>query len=227
VIAETRLGRIGLMICWDVAHPELWQAYAGQIDLLLAASCPPDVGNPTFHLPGGAQVTFAEMGPLTKRLQNSAQATFSEMFDRFSAWLGVPTANSVACGQVRTRLPAARSSLLGFGLGAPWLLRYLPQAERIEMTCAMTDACKILDAQGKTLARLAQPSGEGFALARVQLPENRPHPAGAAPRPGISPWAYLISDHFLPWICAPLYRKGLRKLARSVDDQSENLAGSA
>ncbi len=46
-VAETDLGNIGFMLCWDLGHADLWRKYAGKIDLLLACSCPPNMVEPT------------------------------------------------------------------------------------------------------------------------------------------------------------------------------------
>ena len=51
-----------MMICWDVAHPNLWRGYAGLIDLLVVSSCPPDVSNPTLQLTNGSCFTFDDLG---------------------------------------------------------------------------------------------------------------------------------------------------------------------
>jgi predicted amidohydrolase len=52
-IAETKLGSIGLMLCWDLAHADLWQRYAGKVDLVLACSCPPNLSDPIYSFPDG------------------------------------------------------------------------------------------------------------------------------------------------------------------------------
>ncbi len=40
LIVATALGRLGLLTCWDLAHPAAWAAYAGQVDAVLIASTP-------------------------------------------------------------------------------------------------------------------------------------------------------------------------------------------
>jgi hypothetical protein len=106
-IAETSLGTIGMMVCWDCAHPSLWRRYAGKIDLMLIASCPPDVTNPIYRMPDGTQYTLNDLGPLMAPLKDSAHSVFGEMLRQQTAWMGVPTVNTVGCGRVVTYLPNA------------------------------------------------------------------------------------------------------------------------
>ena len=51
-IFDTSLGRIGMMICWDMVHPKLCQSMVGQIDLLLICSAWPDVSRGSIPLYG-------------------------------------------------------------------------------------------------------------------------------------------------------------------------------
>jgi predicted amidohydrolase len=44
-IAATDLGKLGMMICWDAAHADLWQRYAGKVDAMVIASCPPKLSS--------------------------------------------------------------------------------------------------------------------------------------------------------------------------------------
>ncbi len=210
-VAETDLGNIGMLICWDVAHRGLWQQYAGQVDLMLVASCPPDVGHPTFHFPNGETVTFAEMGPLMATMSDSAQCVFGDMIDQQAAWLGVPAVNTVGSGHIRTAIPNSVGSFVAFTVLAPWLLRYLPQAGGLEMSCDMPPGCKVVDAEGQVLAGLGRAQDEGLVVAEVTLARERPRPQRAQPPSTVSWLTYLVSDGILPALSAPVYRRGLRQ----------------
>lgn len=37
-IADTELGKLGMMICWDHVHPELWAEHAGKVDAMVIMS---------------------------------------------------------------------------------------------------------------------------------------------------------------------------------------------
>lgn len=212
-IAHTDLGDIGLMICWDSAHPQLWRQYAGQIDLMLISSCPPDVSNPTYLFPNGDRITFDDMGPVVSSLKGSAERIFGQGINEQTAWLGVPTINTVGCGQFTSEVPNALGSLLLVAPLAPWLLKYVPQAEFMQMTCAMTSGTKIVAADGTVLSEVTQAQGESWTLAEVTLPDQKPQPRGPQPPPAAAPLTYFTSDTGLPLLTRGLYRRGVQALS--------------
>ncbi|MBE2199190.1 MAG: carbon-nitrogen hydrolase family protein [Anaerolinea sp.] len=210
-VARTDLGDIGMLICWDSAHTDLWQRYAGQVDLMLIASCPPQVSNPTYHFANGATLTFDEMGPLLRSIKGADRAVFGEMINEQAAWLGVPVINSVGCGHIETHLPNAKGSLLAMALLSPRLLPHLSQAEEVVMACDMTPGCKVVDGDGRILAQRSQAEGDGFALAAVTLAGQRPQPTVPQPVTRAPLLSYFISDVALPLLTAPVYRQGVRR----------------
>lgn len=210
-VADTDLGKIGLLICWDVGHLDLWQAYAGQVDLLLIASCPVDVGGTVYHLPNGDHFTVDAMGSRVAATSDAARLTFGEMINQQAAWLGVPVVHAIELGHIRTEVPLGRRALLGFALAAPRLLKYLPQANGMEMSCDLVHECKILDADGRIVARLAEEDGERYALAEVRLAQSPPVPQAPQPPSLVPGIAYFLVDTFLPAIAAAVYRRGKRQ----------------
>ena len=211
-VADTELGGLGMMVCWDVAHRNLWKGYAGRVDMIVISSCPPDVTNPTFHFPNGDRLTFDDMGPIMAALKGVGGLTFGDMIDRQTAWLGVPAVNAAGSGHVQTRLPNGLATLLAFLPVAPRLVRYLFQANQAQMSCGMVPGCKVVGADGQVLTCLTQAQGEAFAVAEVMLADERPSPCKRQPVSSL-PWtAYWMSDLMIPALCAPVYRKGLRRM---------------
>jgi len=210
-VADTDLGRLGMMICWDVAHPALWKRYAGRVDLMVIASCPPDVSNPTFHFPGGDPLTFDAMGPIIASIKGSGRLVFGDMINQQTAWLGVPAVNTVGSGHIRTDIPNGLGTFLTFLPAAPWLVGYLPRAGRMGMSCDMVPGCKVVGADGQVQTELAQDQGETFTVAEVVLADDRPRPRRAQPASLAPPLTYLVSDVLLPSLSVPVYRKGLRR----------------
>jgi predicted amidohydrolase len=211
-VADTDLGRIGMMICWDSGHPELWRRYAGRVDLMLVSSCPPDATNPTYHLPNGDQLTIGQLGPLMASIQDTGRVVFGDMLDEQTAWLRVPAVNTVGSGQLRVDVPHSTVLMLSLLPQAPWLVRYLAQSDRLQMSCSMVPGCKVVDAAGRSLAELAQEQGEAYALAEVSLADRLPSPCEPQPPSRLPVTAYLLSDVILPASCIPDYRRGLRRV---------------
>lgn len=55
-VADTELGKIGFLICWDAAHPILWAQYSGKVELMIVSSCPPKALDLTLVLPDGQRI---------------------------------------------------------------------------------------------------------------------------------------------------------------------------
>ena len=213
-VAQTDVGDWGMLICWDIGHPALWRQYAGRVDGMLVVSCPPEGTNPTYHFPDGRQITFDDLGPMMAALKGSGNRVFGDMLNQQTAWLGVPCVNSGAAGYCHTPLPRGRASLLSLLPLAPANARYLWSADRVQMSCVMIAACKIVDAEGKVVAQRAPDTGEGFAIADVNLAPTRPVPLGAQPVTSLGWWAYFSADVLIPWLMRPVYAHGIASLAR-------------
>ena len=211
-IAETDLGRIGLMICWDTGHPELWRQYAGQIDLMVISSCPPNMTNPTYIFPNGDAITFDQMGPVAASLKNLGRYVFGDMVNEQTAWLGVPAVNTVGIGQIETNIPNSLLSFLSILPTAPWLMKYLPQAARMRVACEMVPGCKIVSASGHVVTELKPGEGEAFTLAEVSLADRTPRPNRPQPPSRLPFLSYLLADTMLPLISVLPYRYGLRRV---------------
>lgn len=211
VIAQTDLGAMGMLICWDSAHRHLWRAFAGRVDLVLISSCPPDAAQPTYHFPNDVHLTFDDLGPIFGLMKGSAQRLFGDMINEQAAWLGVPVVNTVGAGRITTAIPNGLSTLLSFLLLAPALARHLPSARHMQMSCAITAGCKVVAATGEVLSEVPSDAGDAFTVATVSLPDAQPHPQTAQPRSTV-PWiSYLSSDVIVPWLSIPVYRSGVRR----------------
>lgn len=218
VVAETDLGAIGLMLCWDMAHANLWRQYAGRVDLVLACSCPPNIPDSTYVFPDGRQVATTDMGPIMRKLQQTAHQVFVETPRQQTDWLGVPFIGSTASGMMRTSIPNPVGSLLAFLPTAPWLLRYRSQYKQVQAQAALVEAACILDAGGRELARMRNEQGETFALAEIDFPPDRPTlPVRPQPRPPV-PWlTYLVSDFLLTASSWGTYSRGMKTLNENLD----------
>lgn len=215
VVAETDLGDFGFLICWDLAHRNLWQQYAGRVDMMVICSCPPQVSDPVYHFPNGDQVTVDDMGPTMVALKKSGDKVFGDMLNQQTAWLGVPTVNTVGCGRIRTGIPSGRLSVVGCSLAAPWLLKYTSQADRMEMSCGFSQGCKVVDAGGQVLAELTQEEGEAFALAEVTLTDQKSMPQEPQPVSLLPKIAYFVADVLMTSLSRSTYRRGLRRILQA------------
>ena len=208
-VADTALGKIGLLICWDVAHPELWQRYAGKVELMAVSSCPPNILDMSLVFPDGQRIASSSSGALVQFLKRSTDEIFGKFLRRQAAWLGVPLVNTTGIGAFTTSIPNSKYSLSLFALVAPKLWKYRAWFNQARIETGYFNETYIADTGGKVLRRVP-PAEEGYALSEVSLPAAPPSPKGKQPAFGIPFMAYLM-DAFINWLMASEYKKKTRK----------------
>jgi predicted amidohydrolase len=190
-VAETALGKIGFLICWDVAHPNLWAQYAGKVQLMVVSSCPPKPLDATFIFPNGKRKIGEGAGKFFANLKRSSDDTFGKLLRRQASALGVPVAQATSTGFFTSPIPSPKISLTMLALIDARLLKYAAQFEHARMETVYFNDTYISDESGNVLQSV-HPDEEGFALGEVSLPETPPQPKSKQPPFGISPLTYLL-----------------------------------
>ncbi len=191
--AETELGKIGMMICWDTAHTNLWAAYAGKVDLMLVSSCPPLIYDSTIKFPDGNTTKPRQLGMLMKKLYSNNEGVFGEFLLQQSAWLGIPTLQTTGGGKFQTHLPRPHLSFSVQLAARPDLWKYVSQADEICFEARYYDQTFIADANGQVLKR-TRLDGDDVAVAQVELAGKTPIPQAPQPKIDLSPLTYWADE---------------------------------
>ncbi len=211
-VAHTELGDIGMMICWDAGHLALWKQYAGKVDMMLMASCPPNGADPVYRFPDGSTYTIDDFGAWMASMKHEGRHVFGSLIGEQTAWLGVPALNSGACGQFRSTVPNSAPLVWGFSLFVPRLVKHFTHASHLNMACDVIPSCKIFDAQGTVIAERTQDEGEGLVMAEVVIADSKPVPRAHQPSAQLPYSVYFNADVLVPFLMKSVYRKGLKKI---------------
>lgn len=163
-IADTDLGKLGMLICWDSAHPDLWQRYAGKIDALVVTSCPPLLHRADLLFPDGARIPVTIGGAL---LADDVHFQDKDMDDH-AAWLGVPVIASQGAGTFCSTMPMPQLSVAAMLGPRADLWEHVKQAHEVILEAGYGHFAKVIDGEGEVRARV-ESDGDGFALAEVPL----------------------------------------------------------
>jgi len=176
VIADTSLGRIGLLICWDQVFADLARAYQGRVDLLCIPSSPPVlVGD--LEDKGGRLLARMQGRILGVRLDPVGWFEQATMLQATSA--GVPAVYAARCGPFRSPIPYGLLFLMSLGPGA--MARVLPAAgPRFWLSCPMMGRSCIVDRDG---TRLAQAGQDEEAVLLASIRPGAPDRAALPPLP--------------------------------------------
>ena len=192
-IADTELGKFGVLICWDAAHPDLWQRYAGHVDALLVPSCSPSVPDGQLVLPNGLRLDSPLDGsPLAEDIHFQ-----NKDIEDQARWLGVPVIASTGAGQFRTQLPMP-------------IPRFVRDRTQVVLEAGYQRYAKIICPDGQVAARV-EADGDGFAVAEVTLCDKPPRPALSQPAMRLPENVRTAVDVIGSTAMIPLYRQGLRR----------------
>jgi predicted amidohydrolase len=199
-VADTSLGKLGLMICWDSAHPDTWQDYAGKVDAMIIPSCPPDLTKGRLVFPDGHRLQMDAPYP---------HFADQDIHDQ-TAWLGIPAVHSGGGGRFKTSMPAPYVSVFGIvAAGQPGLWRRIGQARSAILEASYQHHTQIINAKGEMVGRVTE-DGDGFTMAEVELPDVRRQPDQPQPPMRTASNAYWFSDMMIPFAVRSIYRKKTR-----------------
>ncbi len=197
-IADTDLGKFGMMICWDSAHSNLWQQYAGKVDAVLIPSCPPKVNE--------AELVFADGARIPNWISSSHFAD-QDIQDQ-AAWLKVPVVHAAGAGKFRSPMPLQFISVMGLLLGRPSKWGYILKANNVQLEAGYGQHTQIINSSGMVVGRVTE-QGDGFTLAEVELPEKISSSDASQPKMRTTGIAYFFADVFAPALLRFAYRRGL------------------
>ena len=209
VIAETDLGRIGLLICWDQVFADLARAYQGRVDLLCIPSSPPTLAGQVEDTRGHVLVQSGIPHILGSDLD--VVALFRRAQELHARSATVPLVYAARCGTFHSSVPYGLLFLPALGIkDAVRVLR--AAGTRYVLRCRLAGRSCILNADGERLASTGQ-EGEAVMVARVQpgapgLAELPPVPKSQSLVPGI-PSAMFHFDRLM----RTLGRRHLRRHA--------------
>jgi predicted amidohydrolase len=198
LIADTELGRIGLLICWDQVFADLARAYQGRVDLLCVPSSPPLWLGTLEDAQGNVLARLDAMRSLGRTLDGA------DWFDRarvaHARSASVPLIYAARCGEFHSPIPYGWSFLTMLKRGDAQRVRRAVGTDYL-LRCPFQGRSCILDAAGEPLAQTDQ-AGEAVLVATVQrgTPDPAtlpPVPRGRAMIPGVPKSQFLFDDSLI------------------------------
>ncbi len=201
-IADTELGKLGLMICSDVLCPDLWVQYAGKVDLMVVMFSPGNTSQAELIFPDGFRLQYADFERAVAPPDQDLYPGFAVMRQHI-AWLAVPIVFAGGTGRVRTGLPGLERLLQ-----ESTLADRAAQASEVVLEMGFAMATLIGEPQAGIVAQ-GTTSGDGVVSAGIALAGSPPQPA--EPPPDALPFSKNTFDHHVARLMHPLYRAGVRR----------------
>jgi predicted amidohydrolase len=203
-IAHTSLGKIGLLICYDITDPKLLAAYAGEIQILVISSCPPKLNHVRVHFPDEPTIQAEKLSPINKMIQDSADLVFDEDLRAQSAWLGVPMINAMPHGDFASSVPHPKLSFAVAASTNPRLWPLIRKASDATISAPYNQHTMIADINGNILAH--PPNGDTHIISKVAIPASPPTPTTTQPKMSLHPAARWMGNIF-NWLMVSEYNR--------------------
>ncbi len=211
-VADTDLGRIGLMIGWDAAHPQVWQRYAARVNLLLLFHTQPDFSRAELHFPDNSRRTLQSVGGLTARTARHSTRYMDDIAQQ-AAWLNVPLVSAGCAGTLETILPVPLFSVGALLSASPadWPRINGYSAAETRLIAPLLPQTRIIDRSGDIQAQ-ATTSGDDIVIQRVTLPDVPPQPQSSGqPAMQTPPLLYPLIDGLAAGLLSLTYKRGVRR----------------
>jgi predicted amidohydrolase len=205
-VADTDLGKLGMMICWDTAHADLWQRYAGKVDAMVITSCPPSMQRADMVFPNGERFKTMMLG---KILPDDAHFQNKDVEDQ-AGWMQVPVVTSQGAGTFRSRMPLPEVWVAAQLAPRNDLQKYLREAHDAILETGYERYAKIIGSDGQVVARVEN-DGDGFTVAEVELADTQPQPTEPQPKMRMPAIGLLGLDMIGANTLVSIYREGVRR----------------
>lgn len=216
-VADTKIGRIGMLIGWDVAHPDLWERYASKIDLMLVLHSEIDYKQAKLRYADGVIVDNAQFSTPAQMLIKHTQNFLQQEIPKQTNWLNVPTISAGCSGDFDSILPAPYFSIRALLFGRATLWRRADTHQQyadMRLIAPLVQYTAIHDASGHILASV-DAEGHSIALADIPIADAGTHPPlpldEAQPDAMTSDNTRLLIDGISAGLLTLNYRRGVRR----------------
>lgn len=190
LMVTTTLGRVGLLMSWDVAHRPVIETYRGRVEVVLMSATLPRFHRAVLNFPLGKKVYLAQLMPSLLRRREAMDTWYVSGGAVGAARVGAPLVQAALAGRLVTELPWPRLSLGLMALSQPRYWPLIGSAKSASLRATFSGASSIVTARGETLASVE--AEEGYAVADI-APGPQPDP------PALPPAAELWPPHPFQW----------------------------
>jgi predicted amidohydrolase len=197
-IADTDLGKLGLMICSDTLRPDLWAQHAGNVHAMVLMFSPGGLDTAYLVFPDGFRLKYSEFERAALPADEEYDPDDDDGLWAQIPWMNVLMVSASEAGVLHTKLPE-----LEVLLRAAKLEDRASQASEVWLEMEIPKATGIWDPKEGFLAQ-GSAIGDGVVLAEIELADTPPKPKGPQPK------LYVGEDHIAKLV-RPLYREGVRR----------------